>query len=71
MAEPATGKSDKDLLALFPQKKQLKLTSSTKGDQKKIISNNNKLKKIFKKKNFINLKEGIQKFLKYEINKSN
>ena len=65
------GTSVKDLLALISPKKKFLLTSSTKGDQKKIISNNNKLKKTFKKKNFINLKDGIQRFLKYEINKSN
>jgi UDP-glucose 4-epimerase len=63
------GTSVKNLLLLISKKKKLQLITSTRGDQYKIISNNNKTKKIFKKKKFIRLKDGIQRFLQYETNK--
>lgn len=63
-----TGKGTKvaKLLNLITTRKNIELLPPTRGDQKIIVSNNKKLQKFFQKKKFINVKEGIEKFLVYE-----
>ena len=57
------GTSVKNLLLLISKKKKLQLITSTRGDQYKIISNNNKTKKIFKKKKIYSFKRWNSKIL--------
>jgi len=57
------------LLRFITISKNIKKFSSTRGDQNRIISNTKKLKLFFNKKNFINIENGIRKFIEYEKSK--
>ena len=43
---------------------KVKQTLGTPGDQNYVCSNNNLLKKNFKNKKFVKLKDGLRKFVK-------